>query len=128
MNRDKVLATPAFAVVSGPVTNTPMTLTIAAPTNPGSDSTIFLAGFNLSASAAPAAAVRATIGGLAQFGTTALATIGVQVPASAFALLSRDWGTHPVACKAGVDAVMIVPALGTLVVAEAQLYYFIGSP
>lgn len=130
MNREKLLANPAYPTVGGAaVTNTPITLTVTAPTNPGLDSTIFLAGFQISASAAPTLSVRATITGpAAAAGSTALATIGIQIPAAAFAMIARDYVTHPIACVPGQNLVMILPALGAGIIAEAALFSFTGSP
>ncbi len=103
-------------------------MTVTAPTNV--DSTIYLSGFILSASAAPAAALRATIAGPSVGGTlgTSIATIGVQVPAAAFAMISRDWTTHPLKCVPGQNAVVIIPALGSGVVCDATLFWFYGAP
>jgi hypothetical protein len=127
MNLEKLLASPSYPLVSGPVTNTPVTMTVTAPVSV--DTTIYLAGFILSASAAPDAAKRVTITGPAAApGSTALATVAVQIPAAAFAMLSRDWVTHPIKCVPGQNLVITIPALGSGVVGDATAFWFPGSP
>lgn len=127
MNRENLLASPSYPLVSGPITNTAVTMTVTALVSV--DSTIYLSGIIQSASAAPDAAKRITIAGPAAApGSTAIATVGIQVPAAAFAMLSRDWATHPIKCVPGQNAVVIVPALGSGVVGETTLFWFYGAP
>ncbi|MGJ0510201.1 MAG: hypothetical protein ACR652_24405 [Methylocystis sp.] len=129
MNREQMLASPTY-VKCGFGTNTAVTLTIAAPTKNGS--TNYLQSIMYSATAAPTLTSRVTIAGPQTDPTNGTLgvvaqTLGFQVPASAFAPVVRDWGTHPVYITPGVDLVVILPAFGAGVVGEVVVGYSVGS-
>jgi hypothetical protein len=101
-------------------TNGIATVTITAPTGPF---TIYITGWIISASAAPAAAVEATLTGATNADGTTGDTINIEIPASAFAMMSREFGSHPLKIKPATNAVLTLPALGAAVVGSATLFY-----
>lgn len=75
-------------------------------------------GFLITASANPAAAVRATLA-FTRGGTTL--TVGFQLPAAAFPPMIVNFGTHPIVGDVGTEIRLTVPALGAGVVGECLL-------
>ncbi len=99
-------------------TNADTVVTITAPT--GQDAkgrVVFLYGVILSASAAPATPVVASVAGVTG------QTINMEIPASAFAPIVLALNTHPMQCSAGVDLVVTLPALGSGVVGSVTVFY-----
>lgn len=111
----KNLSAPAtVAVATG--TNATVAVTVAAPP---AGQAIYITSWMISASAAPATLVRATITGTG-------VTQGINIPAAAFAPITRSYGTHPQKCTGNTAAVLSVPALGSGVVCDVVLEYFLG--
>jgi hypothetical protein len=102
----------ANVAVSGTQTNATATAQQAAP---GSGKALLVTGFLVTASAAPAAAVQATL----VYGTT---TITIDIPATAFSPMRVDFGTHPLHTGENNSATLTVPALGTGVKCDAALF------
>jgi hypothetical protein len=89
----------------------------ATKTAPGAASgrRLHLQGFIISASAAPGAAVEATITGLED------GTITIQIPAAAFAPIVVNFGSSPLRGSAATNLVLNVPSLGGSVKCTATL-------
>jgi hypothetical protein len=117
MDALKQLAKPALAAQHDPAANTAAVVTIAAP---GAQQCIYITGVVFSASAAPTAAVAATIVGT---GTT----LTKRIAAAAFAPIALFFGTHPIRCAPGTQAVVTLPALGAGVLGSVTVYYYIGE-
>lgn len=114
----------ANALLSGPVrvacataTAGVATVTITAP-KPGQK--IFLNGLVVSASAAPAAAVEATVTGPEQ-------TLKIEIPAAAFGPIGFGFGTHAVPCAESANLVVSVPSLGAGVLCSVIVTYTFGD-
>lgn len=103
---------PGNVATSGAQTNATATAQQAAP---GAGKTLLVTGLLVTASAAPAAAVTATL----VYGST---TININLPASAFSPLRVDFGTHPLETGENNSATLTVPALGAGVVCNATLF------
>lgn len=95
-------------------TNAVCTVTIPGPTSPGQ--VLYLDGYLISASAAPAAAVIGTITGLAT-------TQHINIPASAFVPFGYLAGLRPLPASGAQAIVISIPALGSGVVCTVQAYY-----
>lgn len=72
---------------------------------------IFVTKIIISANAAPAAVTTATLTGPVNAAGQAV-TMTLQIPASAFAPIVIDYGTHPLKCAANTDAVLTLGAVG----------------
>lgn len=118
MNFNEALAGDVDVAVHNPAADTAAVVTVTAPTTPGR--VIYFYGCILSASAAPGAAVAATITGTGQTQT-------MRLPASATAPIVMLMGGHPLKCLAGTDLVVTLPALGGTTVGSVIVYYRIGS-
>lgn len=98
------------------------TATVTAPTNAAAKGlTIYVTGFWLSASAAPAAAVQATL----KDGSTTI--VALEIPNSAFAPIRAAYNTHPFRITPGSDAVLSMPSLGGSTVGTVVIEYYIGT-
>ena len=86
---------------------------------PGAGKRLVLTGFSISGSAAPAAAVAASI--RSNGGATTLETF--QLPASAFAPVVANY-VHPLRCAENVDADITLAALGSGVTGTVVLKGF----
>ena len=92
-------------------------VTVTAPSKP--NMAIWLDGVIISANAAPAAAVAATITGPSS-------TLTLYLPASAFAPIGLGFGTHPIPCLSATNLVVTVPDLGaTPVLCSVVVLYHI---
>lgn len=112
-------------VASTTATNSNAVVTITAPPN-SRVSTIYVTGIALSASAPIVAPVEATLVGVAKADGTS-ATIPMELPASAIAPVVIQYGVHPLRGVPGTNVVLTLPALGSLVVGTATIYYYIGA-
>lgn len=123
----KNLASPVFQL-SAKATHAAATVTISKPsaTTAANQRTIYITGFILSASAAPTATAEATLTGPTTSDGTTADTLTIELPAAAFAPISRDFGTHPIRIKPNTDAVFTVPDLGVAVIGAITVFYFIG--
>lgn len=118
--RDELLAKETSVVVASVANNTAAVATVAAPTR--SDlNTIYITGFWISASAAPSAAVSATL----KDGATIISQM--EIPAAAFAPIRVGYGGHPFKISAGNAAVLTLPAVGGTTAASVVLEYYIGN-
>ena len=86
---------------------------------------IFITKIVMSCTAAPVAAIEATLTGPVQPDGTQV-TIKIEIPAAAFAPIVIDYGTHPLRCKAFTDAVLTIPAVGGSAVATATIHGYYG--
>lgn len=125
-DHQKTLAYPCFSSTTKKNDNTNCVVTIAKPATAALQGmTIFITGFIISASAAPSAAVEATLTGPTKADGTA-DTVGLEIPAAAFAPIVRDFGTHPLRIKPATDAVFTLPAIGGTTVASVTVFYYLG--
>ena len=111
--------------LSASATNGTATITVTAPAA-STLVTTFVTGVQISASAAPAAAVTATLAGVLGADGTAK-TISWQIPASAFAPLTFNLATHPLKALPGTNLVLSLPALGGSTVGTVTLFYYFGT-
>lgn len=101
-------------------TNATATATQAAPS---AGQCLLIIGYKITASAAPAAAVQATL----RYGTGPTTIETIQIPAAAFAPIISNFATHPIVVPEASKVDLVVPALGAGVVCDIVLYT-IGSP
>lgn len=84
-------------------------------------STTYVTGIIISASAAIAAPVEATVTGLVG------GTLKFELPAAQIAPVVLLFGVHPLRATPGTNVVLTVPALGASVVGSATLLYHYGA-
>lgn len=82
---------------------------------------IYITKLIISCTAAPSAAVEATLTGPVDATGNAV-TVKIEISANAFAPIVMDFGSHPLKCKANTDAVLTVPAVGGAAIASVQLF------
>jgi hypothetical protein len=107
---------------SSVISHTPSAATAAVATvtkSSQSSACIYITGFIISATGAPAAAVEATLSGPS-------ATLKLEIPAAAYAPITKDFSSHPLKCAADTNAVLTLPSHGGTVVGSVQLFYFYG--
>lgn len=114
----------ANAMLSGPIRVKVATATAGACTvtitAPKVGQTIFLNGVIISASAAPAAAVEATI-------TGPEVVMPIEIPAATFGPIGFGFGTHYVPCLQSANLVVTVPSLGSGVTCSLIVTYAFGD-
>lgn len=116
MDITRLLGNPALTAKHTPSANTDAVVTITGVAG----YCIYLLGVTLSASAAPAATVEATI----KDGSTIL--IPLEIPAAAFAPIVLGFGQHPIKITSGANAVVTLPALGGTTVGSVSVRYLLG--
>lgn len=118
------MADPAAATAatqaSASATNAPATVTVSAPTAPGT--TTYVTGIILSASGAIAAPVVATLTNVAGSGD-----FKIQIPAITTKPIALYFWTHPLAINGGQDTTLTLPALGTGITGTATLLTFAAT-
>lgn len=124
MDITKSMGQPAFVVQASAAANTQVVCTFPKPSQ--ATACIYITRVMYSASAAPAAAVEATLTGPTTPAAVAQ-TIKLEVPANVFAPVTFGESTHPIKCAANTDAVFTLPALGAAVVGSVQIYGYYGS-
>lgn len=107
--------------------HTPAAATAAVATftkSPQGAACIYVTGFIISCSAAPAAAVEATLSG--PIGPTGTATtLKLEIPAAAFAPIVKEF-LRPLKCAPNTDAVLTLPSPGGTAVGSVQLFGYYG--
>ena len=83
---------------------------------------IYVYGFTISCSAAPAATVQVAL----KDGTTVI--VPIELPASAIQPFNADFDNHPIQITAGNDCVLTCPSLGGSGVSSLSLRYGFGTP
>ena len=117
----KTLATPS-QVVEGRATAATATATVPAPpVGEYAGGAVYIDMITLEGSAAPAAAVEATLTGL-----PGAVTLHFEIPAAAFAPIVYNYASHPLQCAQNTAAVLTLPSLGGTAVGVAKLFYHYG--
>jgi len=97
----------------------PGVCTLTIPVSAVPNTTIWLDGYIISASAAPAAAVVWTI-------TGAATTIHQNIPANAFAPIGYSFGTRPLPAQLNQALVLSCPSLGGTAISTITAFYHYG--
>lgn len=118
-SKNELTGNASLHLASTPAANTAAVVTVPASANPGI--TTYICGVILSATAAPASPVAATLAGVVG------GTMTLEIPASAFAVIGLLFGVHPLKITQGVDAVLTLPALGGTTVGSASVLYYYGA-